>query len=366
MFFLLYLSSLLSLVTCAGDLYEILGVSRRATSKEIKKAYRSKSLQYHPDKNKDEGAAEKFADIARAYEVLSDEEKREIYDRHGEEGLKQHEQMGQNGGGGHDPFGGIFDHFFHGGGGRGRGQHQEQRTPSVEMPLRLSLRELYEGATFDVEYLRETLCINWEDCMKQNQECQGPGVRVRMQQIAPGFVQQVQIRDDKCIAPGKMWRPNCKACPKGQTQTEKIDLTIDVTKGMRNGEAITFENVADEKPGMIAGDLHFIIQELPSDQFRREGDNLYTTMEIPLVDALVGFKRTIQHLDDKTFTVSVSDVTECDHTMRIPGKGMPRRSGRGYGDLYLTFEVDFPESLTKEQKQAIEQILRPGNNDQEL
>ena len=123
--------------------------------------------------------------------------------------------------------------------------------------------------------------------MKNNQECQGPGVKVRMQQIAPGFVQQVQQRDERCVSQGKMWKSNCRDCPNGQTQSEKIDLTIDIAKGMYNGEPITFEGVADEKPGMNAGDLNFIIMQEQDEHFHRDGDHLYVTMEIPLVDALV-------------------------------------------------------------------------------
>ena len=155
------------------------------------------------------------------------------------------------------------------------------------VPLRVTLKQLYLGDTIEVSYVRHTLCTNWQECMKNNQECQGPGVKVRMQQIAPGFVQQVQQRDERCVAQGKMWRSNCRDCPQGQTQKEKIDLTIDVTKGMYPGEAITFENVADEKPGMTAGDLNFVIVQEAHDHYHRDGDHLYVTMEIPLVDALV-------------------------------------------------------------------------------
>lgn len=346
----------LALITLAHseDFYKLLGVSRRATHKEIKKAYRQKSLQYHPDKNKEEGAAEKFAEIARAYEVLTDEEKKEIYDQHGEEGLKQHEQRGGGGGGGFDD---IFSHFGFPFGQGGRREQREQTTPDVDMPLRLTLKQMYLGETIEVEYVREVLCVNWQECMKSSQECQGPGVKVRMQQIAPGFVQQIQQKDDRCVARGKMWKPNCRDCPKGQTETEKIDLTIDVNPGMREGERINFENVSDEKPGMTAGDLNFYIMQIPDQNYHRDGDQLYKTIEIPLVDALTGFSITLTHLDDHKFTVNVDEVTECDHVLRVPGKGMPRRSGRGFGDLYLTFEVDFPDTLTQPQKDAIRKIL---------
>jgi DnaJ family protein B protein 11 len=278
---LFQICALLSIVS-AEDFYQLLGISKSATHKEIKKAYRQKSLEFHPDKNKAEGAADKFSEINRAYEVLTDDEKRKIYDQHGEEGLKQHEQRGGGGGG----FGGgsPFDDFF--GFGQRQRRSQEMRTPSVDMPLELTLEQLYKGETFEVSYVRQVLCLRWEMCMKPNQECQGPGVRMRRQQIAPGFVQQFQQHDERCVAPGKMWLENCSECPK-TTETEKIDLTVDVNKGSRPGEAITFEGVTDEKPGYKPGDLNFIIGEKPHKQYHRDGDHLYKTMEIPLVDALV-------------------------------------------------------------------------------
>lgn len=295
-----YLCKLLQLcalicLTQAKDFYGLLGITRRASQKEIKKAYRSMSLKFHPDKNKEEGAADKFSQIAYAYEVLSNEEKKQIYDRHGEDGLKQHEERGGGGGGG----GGFnpFDDFFGGGdpfanfgggfgGGRGR-DRGDQRTPSVEVPLRVELKQFYTGDMFDVHYVREVLCRKWEDCMRTDQSCSGPGVKLVRQQLAPGFVQQVQTEDPKCVARGKSWRPGCKACPHGKTETEKIELTIDLTKGARPGERMTFEGVSDEKPGFVAGDLHFLFVESPHPLFRRDGDHLYMNKEISLVDALV-------------------------------------------------------------------------------
>jgi len=358
--------STLDIIQAAQDFYKLLGLKRTATQKEIKKAYRAKSLEFHPDKNKEEGAAEKFAEIAYAYEVLTDEDKKQIYDRHGEEGLKQHEQR-QGGGGGHGGFEDIFSHFGFGGGFGGGRRQREQSTPNVDVPLRVTMKQLYLGDTIEVEYIRQTLCLNWQECMKSNQECQGPGVKVRMQQIAPGFVQQVQQRDERCVAPGKMWKSNCRDCPNGQTQEEKIDLTIDINKGMYPSEAITFEGVADEKPGMTAGDLNFVIVQESDEHFHRDGDHLYVTMEIPLVDALTGFSHEFTHLDGHKFTVNVSGVTECDHVMRVTGKGMPRRrGGSGFGDLYITFDVDFPDALTDKQREGIRKILGGGSTSDEL
>jgi DnaJ-class molecular chaperone len=350
----------------SADFYKLLGISRDASLKEIKKAYRQKSLEFHPDKNKEEGAAEKFAEIVWAYEVFSDEEKKKVYDRYGEDGLKQHEMQNGGGGGGFDPFEDIFSQFFGGGGQRrGRGSGKES-TPSIEVPIFVSLEQLYKGATIEVQYVRQVLCLQWEMCMKNMPECSGRGVRVHRQQIAPGFVQQVQARDERCVARGKMWKEDCKACPQ-KTETEKIDLTVEIQPGMRPNERISFEGVTDEKPGMDPGDLHFIITEEPHKTFHRDRDDLYKTMEVPLVDALTGFSISLTHLDGKNFTVNVNTVTDCDHVMRVPGKGMPRRNGRGHGDLYITFEVDFPDELTQKQKDAIRKILgSDSKSDDEL
>jgi len=342
----------------AEDFYKLLGISRRATNKEIKKAYRQKSLEFHPDKNKAEGAADKFAQINRAYEALFNDETRSIYDKQGEEGLKQHEaREAGGGGGGFDP----FEQFFgFGGGGRQR-REQDLRTPSVNIPLEVTLEQMYSGATFEISYIRQVLCMKWEMCMKNAPECQGPGLKVKRQQIAPGFVQQVQQRDERCVARGKMWYPNCSEC-KSQTEAEKIELTVDVFKGIRSGEAVTFEDVADEKPGYKAGDLNFLIVEKDHPVYHREGDNLYMTKSIPLVDALTGFTVTLKQLDGQEYAITIDDIIECDEVLRIPGKGMPRRSGRGFGDLFLTFEVDFPAVISSDQKKKLREIFVDTNH----
>jgi DnaJ-class molecular chaperone len=342
-----------------NDFYKLLGVSRDATNKEIKKAYRQKSLEYHPDKNKEDGAADKFAEIARAYEVLTDDEKKQIYDRHGEDGLKQHEQQGGGAGFGGGGFDDIFSQFF-GGGGR-RNEPRERQTPSVELPLALTLKQLYLGETLSVDYVRQVLCLHWELCTKADPACEGPGVRIKRQQLAPGFVQQFRQNDDQCVAAGKLWTSGCSACPE-KTQTEKISLTIEIPPGTRNQEIISFEGVADEAPGHTPGDLRFVVAEQPHELYHRDRDDLYKTYEIPLVDALTGFSITMVHLDNKEFFVTVDTVTECDHVLRVPGKGMPRRNGRGFGDLYLTFEVDFPDDLSAEQKKQIRKILGGGDD----
>jgi len=329
-------------------------VDRKADDAAIKKAYRKLSREFHPDKNKEEGAAEKFAEVAQAYEVLSDPDKRETFDRYGEEGVQQQEAREAHGGG-HDPFD-IFDAFGFGGGRRER-RDEVPRTPNLKMPLHVTLKQLYLGDIMDIKYYRQVLCLNHKECEKVDKGCQGPGTRMKTQQLAPGFVQQVQVRDPKCVARGKAWRSKCKACPKGKTEKEGISLTLEIQKGMAHNDPIIFEGSADEEVGHEAGDLVLYLQQHPHEFLQRKGDDLYMTMEIPLRDALVGFRTEIEHLDGHKVEVQKDDVTECGDIFMVKGEGMPRRSGSGFGNLFITFEVDFPEAFTQEQKDSLADIL---------
>jgi DnaJ-class molecular chaperone len=183
--------------------------------------------------------------------------------------------------GGMDPFGGsIFEAFGFGGFGGGRRRDEEAKTPNVVIPLRVSLKQLFTGDILEVSYVRQVLCLNHKECTKAAQDCHGPGVRVRMQQLAPGFMQQVQVRDEQCVARGKMWKKGCSACPKGQTQAEEATLTVDIQPGMKDGETIVFSEVADERAGHSAGDLVLQIQAIPHEYFVRQGDDLRVTLKV--------------------------------------------------------------------------------------
>ena len=338
------------------DYYKILGVSKSASSADIKRAYRKLSLKYHPDKNSAPDAAAKFADIAAAYDVLSDPDKRQTYDRGGEEAVKLQEQRGNQPA--TDPFS-IFEQFGFGGFGMGGGRRGEERTPNVDIPVRVSLKQLYVGEILDVSYARQVLCVAASSCQKNNNECQGPGVKIKMQQIMPGFVQQVQVHDSSCVARGKSWQSKCKACPKGMTEEEEIELSLDIHPGMSDGETLKFEQVADELPGHIPGDLVFHIQQSPHELFTRKGDHLYMSMSITLLDSLVGFSKTFQHLDGHEVKVNKDTVSYCSEIMMIKGEGMPKKGKKkdDKGDLFVTLEIDFPKTFTDKQKEQLKVIL---------
>lgn len=342
------------LAAAKKDYYQILEVSRKATASELKKAYRKLSLKYHPDKNSAPDAQQKFAELSVAYDVLSDEGKRKIYNQGGEEAVAKQEQRDNQPA--HDPFS-IFENFGFGGGMGGR-QQQEQRTPNVEVPVRVTLRQLYVGEILDASYDRQVMCTEASSCEKKNNNCHGPGISMRQQQLAPGFVQNIQVRDDSCVARGKSWLNNCKRCPNGPTEAEEISLTVDIQPGMQEGDTIKFEGVADEAAGHIPGDLIFILRQIPDALYSRRGNDLYMTVHISLVEALIGFRKTFFHVDGHEVVVEKNDVTYCSEVFVVRGEGMPIRGNKSRkGDLYATLEIGFPRNFSQKQKDLIKAAI---------
>ncbi|CAI5951340.1 unnamed protein product [Closterium sp. NIES-64] len=289
-------------------------VPRSASEDQIKRAYRKLALKFHPDKNPgDEEAKKRFQEIGNAYEVLSDGEKRRIYDQHGEEGVKQHSAQ-QAAGGGQD----IFSQFFGGFGGFGQQQEEEEQAPkgdTVTVDLEASLEDLYNGRSFQV----------WRD---KNVVRSAPGKRkcnckARMvtRQIAPGMFQQFTQQE-------------CQECPNVKYEREGMPIDVDIEKGMKDGQEITFyeegEPVMDGDPG----DLKLVIKTRPHKQFERRGDDLHMNLTISLVDALVGFKHSITHLDNHLVEIGTSGVTRPGEVRKIKGEGMPIYDTTKKGDLY--------------------------------
>jgi len=337
------------------DFYKILEVKKGASQAQIKKQYRAMSRKFHPDKNKDPGAEEIFKDVVAAFECLSNEEKRKVYDQRGEAGLKEWEKNGQSGGG--DPFD-IFDMFNMGGRRQRRGGDGLAKGPDVHIKLTVSLRTLYLGDIIDFDYKRAVLCANWDECEIDDRECEGPGIRMSTRQLGPGFIQKVQQQDDRCIARGKRYNPNgCSACPDGATVTDVIPLTLEIEPGMKSGDTIKFEEVADEHVGHTPGDLIIELVQEKHTYFTRKNKDLQLKLTIPLVSALTGFEKEVEHVDGHTFVVSPKHVLNCNSVLRIPGEGMPVQNSNSKGDVVVTFDIQFPYQFTDKQKQQLRDIL---------
>ncbi|CAI9774536.1 unnamed protein product [Fraxinus pennsylvanica] len=347
--------------------YEILGVPNTASQDDLKKAYKKAAIKNHPDKG---GDPEKFKELAHAYEILSDPEKREIYDQYGEDALK--EGMGGGGGGMHDPFD-IFQSFFggspFGGGGSSRGRRQ-RKGEDVAHPLKVSLEDLYLGTTKKIPITRKVLCSKCNGKGSKSgasmkcSGCQGTGMKVTIRQLGPGMLQQMQQPCNECKGTGETInvKDRCSHCKGEKVVSEKKVLEVHVEKGMQNGRQITFHGEADEAPDTITGDIVVVLQQREHPKFKRKGDDLFVEQSLCLTEALCGFQFILSHLDGRQLLIKSQpgEVVKPDSTKAINDEGMPMH-GRPFmkGKLYIHFNVDFPESLTAEQVKALEAILPP-------
>lgn len=305
-------------------LYETLEVEKDADSKTIKKAYRKLAVKHHPDKGGDE---HKFKEINAAYEILSDPEKRQKYDKYGLEGL----QEGGGGGGGAED---LFSMFFGGGSKRGSGP---RRGEDVNHPLKVSLEDLYNGKTVKLAITRQVIVGESKVC----NTCDGQGVVVEMRQIALGMVQQMQRRCTDCSGEGY----TCKR------KREREVLEVLVEKGMKHKQKITFRGKGDEKPNIEPGNINFVIQEKEHPVFKRKGADLLVVKTLSLQEALCGFEWKIEHLDGRDLVVRSrpGEVIKPETDDRrpfakiIPGEGMPSHGNPFVkGNLYVLFKIDFP------------------------
>uniref|UniRef100_A0A0B7AVQ7 J domain-containing protein n=1 Tax=Arion vulgaris TaxID=1028688 RepID=A0A0B7AVQ7_9EUPU len=348
--------------------YDILEVKPTATDAELKKAYRKLALKYHPDKNPDAG--DKFKQISMAYEVLSDPKKREIYDKGGEEGIK-----GGAAGGGfdfHSPMD-IFDLFFGGGGRRGGGGPRGPRKgKDVIHQLKVPLDDLYNGATRKLAVHKNVICTKCEGrggkegAVQKCGNCRGTGMQVRIQQLGPGMVQQIQSVCGECRGAGEVIDPKlrCKNCSGKKIVKERKILEVHIDKGMRDNQQIRFSGEGDQEPELEPGDIVIVLDEQDHERFRRRGNDLIMTMQLELVESLCGFQKTVQTLDGRSLVVTSmpGEVIKHEDVKCVMGEGMPvYRDPFEKGRLIIQFLVTFPASgfLTPQAIDVLESILPP-------
>lgn len=339
----IYLLLLNLLVLCVfvfseRNFYNILGVSRNANINQIKKAYRKLAKELHPDKNADDpNAASKFADLSAAYEVLSNKEKREKYDKCGEECLKKDGMMDS----GMDPFASFFGDFgFHFGNG-GDSRHETRKGANIIMDLYVSLEELYNGNFVEITHNKPVLKP-------------APGTRrcncrqeLQTKSLGPGRFQMIQ-------------QTVCDECPNVKFVTEDRLLEVEIEAGMQDGQEVKF--VAEGEPHIDGdpGDLILRIKTQPHKVFERKGDDLYTNVTVSLADALTGFSLELEHLDGRKVTIQRDKVTWPGARLRKKGEGMPHYDNNNlHGALYITFDVEFPkEGFSEEEKESLKKILK--------
>jgi len=349
------------------EFYERLGVSPDAGVSEIKKAYKKMAVKYHPDKNPNNPtASEKFKEVGEAYEVLSDDKKRKLYDQYGKEGVRE---------GGHASAEDIFAQFFGGGGFSsffGGGHRGPQKGDDIVHELSCSLEDLYKGKQTKLAVTRNVLCKKCSGTGTKSgassgkcKTCDGRGIRVVVKQLGPGMVQQMQTICNDCGGKGETIKDEdkCKDCKGKKVVKEKKILQVYIDRGMRHEQKIVFSGEADEAPGLEAGDIIFLISEKKHDIFKRHGDDLIMEYSIPLIEALGGTQFMINHLDDRKilFKTKKGDVITPGEIRMVPEEGMPIHKRMEKGNLYIKFNVEFPKAntLTPKQLKSLEESLPP-------
>ena len=358
------------------DFYEALGVPRDASEDEIKQAYREQVSEYHPDVSDDPEAEQKFKNIQKAKDVLTDEEKRQQYDKLGHERFTQAEKRGGAGGGAGGaggmggPFGGgggggmgdIFDQFF----GGGRGQQGPQQGQDLRTRLSISLQDAFDGVQKQVTVRRPERCPDCDGAgypedadVRTCPQCDGKGQVTQVRQTPLGRVQQTQ-ECSRCGGDGELHSESCSTCS-GQGKTrERATLTVDVPAGIRSGQTLRMDGEgAPGERGARNGDLLVEVHVDDHPDFDREGDDLHHRHAISFPQAVFGDDIEAPTLDGGA-NFDLDAGTQSGETFRLKGKGMPHLRGRGHGDLYVTVQVVTPDSLNEDQREALEQFAEAG------
>ena len=348
------------------DYYEVLSISRTATEEEVKRAYRKLAVKYHPDKNPDDPhAEEKFKELAEAYDVLIDADKRAAYDRFGHAAFSQ--GMGR-GGGFHDPFdifrevfgggggGGIFETFF--GGGVATDREGRQRGSDLRYDMQITLEEAAFGVDKEIEVSKLDTCVK---CDGKGAE---PGSRTincpacggRGQVISSRGFFQVSQTCPRCRGVGQIIEKPCRACD-GEGRAENTSrINLKIPAGIANGSRLRSSGNGEAGiRGGPPGDLYVVIHIKEHPIFQREDDNLYCEVPIPFTLASLGGEIPVPTLEGKA-NLKVPAGTQSGQVFKLRGKGVANVNARDRGDLFARLLVEVPTRLNLEQRQKLEEF----------
>ena len=347
------------------DYYEVLGVSKNASSAEIKKAYRKKAIEFHPDKNPGDKEAEaNFKKAAEAYEVLSDPNKKAKYDQFGHQAF----EGGGFGGGGMNmddifsQFGDIFESAFGGGfsgfGGFGGGRRARVKGTDIRIRVKLSLEEIAKGTEKKVKIPRKVQApdVQYTSCGV----CKGTGQVTRVSNTILGRMQTAS----PCGSCGGSGQTIAKRPPgsdaHGMIKQEET-VSVQIPAGVEEGMQLKVGGKGHDAPGDgVSGDLLVLIQEVENDTFIREGNHLHLDLYVSISEAVLGISKEIDILDGKV-RIKLEPGIQSGKTLRLRGKGLPSLNSYGKGDLLIHVNVWVPKILNREQKQFFQNMLEHEN-----
>lgn len=359
------------------DYYEVLGVEKSASPEEIKKAYRKKAIQYHPDKNPgDKEAEEKFKEAAEAYDVLSDPQKKARYDQFGHAGMSGaggfsgggfsmediFSQFGDIFGGGFGSFGSAFGGFGSAfGGGRSSGR-RVQRGSDIRIKVKLNISDIAHGVEKTVKINKMVTC---PDCrgkgalsdadIKTCEHCHGTGMVTKVTQTILGQM-QTSAPCSFCGGEGKKIVNPCKKCSGTGLVRSAEEITFKIPAGVSDGMQLTIQGKGNAARNWgINGNLLVVIEEEDSDEFQRDGNDLIYTLYLSIPDAVLGCTVDIPSIDGK-LKIKIDPGTQPGKVLRLRGKGIPEVNGYGTGDLLVYVQVWIPKKLDKESRQMLERL----------
>ena len=345
------------------DYYDTLGVSRGASEAEIKKAYRKKAVQFHPDKNPDDASAEdKFKEAAEAYEILSNAEKKQRYDQYGHQGMSGASGGGGFGGGGMD-MDDIFSQFgdIFGGGGRGQRRQQQQRVrkgSNLRVRVKMTLEDIANGVEkkIKVNKLVNAEGVTTKTCVT----CGGSGQVTRIANTILGQM-QTSAPCPTCGGDGKMIdKKPADANADGLIKKEEV-ITIDIPGGVEDGMQLSVSGKGNAGPkGGVPGDLIVLIEEIPHATIKRDGNNLLYDLYLNFVEATIGTSIEIKTISGKV-KIKIEPGTQSGKVLRLKGKGIPNIQGYGQGDFLIYVNIWTPQQISKEEKVILEN-LRDSEN----
>lgn len=358
------------------DYYEVLGIDKNASDAEIKRAYKKKAIQYHPDRNPDDKEAEaKFKEAAEAYDVLHDPQKRARYDQFGHAGLGGASGFGGGGQGMNmddifSMFGDIFGgHTGFGGFGGGRARKPQYRGGDLRLKVRLNYQDIATGITKKFKVKKKVTCSHCHGTGGEGSgatetcpTCHGSGVVTRTQQSIFGMM-QTQSPCPTCGGEGTIIKNKCKECHgEGVVDGEEI-IEIKIPAGVADGMIVNVPGKGHAaRRGGIPGDIQVYIEEEPHKELLREDNNLIYNLLLDVPTAALGGSVEIPTIDSKV-RIKIEPGTQPGKVVRLRGKGLPAVQGYGYGtgDLIVNISVYIPETLSKDEKKALEEMQKSDN-----